>query len=593
VEDTEAVQASPVVSSTGPDADPEATTGARRLGRATRTAYLWLRPRPTGVTIGALFFCTSLTPSLLPRPWLAQGLISGVALALGYGIGSVAGRVAGLAHRVPPVERGLVTLRSHVRFRPTARLLGISLLLLVLAAVYLGSGWQRDLYVLMGEPAPTRAAYLRVPAIALGMLAGAVAALRGIRDIARFLVRRVQRRIPPGPLQVFGITTALLLVAIAAEEIAVGGFFTVAGRISSRINDSQLTNRPAPSEPTRSAGPGSLVSWASLGAEGRNFVSGGPRQDQLRSFAESAGIGPASGVRQPVRVYVGLKTTQDPKAAAALAVRELERTGAFSRAVLCVVTTTGTGWVDPYLAAALEYMYRGDTAMVGVQYSYLPSWISFLSEGERVAQAGPELFDQVYARWRQLPAGHRPRLVVFAESLGSLGSEAGFRSLDDVRNRTQGVLWSGPTHANPLWRRLVAHRDPGTPAVLPIYRKGSTVRFVSRPEDLARPPTVWHHPRVVYLQNPSDPVTWWTPSLLWHRPDWLAEPRGRDVLPVMRWYPVVTFVQLTADLALAYRAPPGHGHQFHAAAVPAWAAVTDPPGWTPSAAQELIARLGR
>src|SRR5512144_1721435 len=129
VDDTEAGQASAVDSSTGLAVGHEAERddrdrrvrrglrplrpgiragvgrgvrqGVRRTGRAASAGYLWLRPRPTGVTIGALFFCTSLAPSLLPRPWLAQGLSSGVALALGYGIGSVAGRVAGLTLRIP------------------------------------------------------------------------------------------------------------------------------------------------------------------------------------------------------------------------------------------------------------------------------------------------------------------------------------------------------------------------------------------------------------------------------------------------------------------------------------------------------------
>ena len=544
------------------------------------------------MTVGVLFFCTSLTPSLLPRPGLAQGLISGVALTLGYGIGSVVGRAGHLTRRIPAVGGWFGAAERRHHDRPGGRTIVVTLLVLVLSAVYLGSGWQRDLSVLMGLPAPHRAGYLRVPVIALAMFAGAVALVRALRDAGRFVVRLLRRRIPPGPLQILGITAALVVATITAEEIALGGFLTVANGISSRINDTLIISQPPPTRTTRTGGPDSLVSWQSLGLEGRGFVSGGPSQTQLGTFSEAAGLGPASSAREPIRVYVGLKTTQDPSTAASLAVRELERTGAFSRAVLCVVTTTGTGWVDPYLAAALEYMYRGDTAMVGVQYSYLPSWLSFQTERDRVARYGPELFDQVYARWSKLPAAHRPRLVVFAESLGSLGSEAGFTSLDDVRARSQGVLWSGPLHTNPLWQQLEAGRDPGSPEVLPIYGGGSTVRFVSRPEDLDRPATRWGHPRVVYLQNPSDPVTWWTPTLLWQRPDWLAEPPGHDVLPAMRWYPVVTFVQVSADLALAYGAPPGHGHRFHAAGVAAWAAVTSPPGWTPASTRLLTAHLG-
>jgi uncharacterized membrane protein len=84
----------------------------------------------------------------------------------------------------------------------------------------------------------------------------------------------------------------------------------------------------------------------------------------------------------------------------------------------------------------------------------------------------------------------------------------------------------------------------------------------------------------VYLQNPSDPVTWWSPSLVLRQPDWLSEPRGYDVLPAMRWYPLLTFLQVTADLALAERAPRRHGHDFDRAAVEAWAAIAPPAGWT-------------
>lgn len=40
-----------------------------------------------GIAVGALFFCVSLTPSLLPRDWLFAGLIGGINAAIGYGLG--------------------------------------------------------------------------------------------------------------------------------------------------------------------------------------------------------------------------------------------------------------------------------------------------------------------------------------------------------------------------------------------------------------------------------------------------------------------------------------------------------------------------
>ena len=43
-----------------------------------------------GGLAGALvFFCLSMTPSLVPREVLMQGVVSGVAVAIGYGFGSL------------------------------------------------------------------------------------------------------------------------------------------------------------------------------------------------------------------------------------------------------------------------------------------------------------------------------------------------------------------------------------------------------------------------------------------------------------------------------------------------------------------------
>ncbi len=95
------------------------------------------------------------------------------------------------------------------------------------------------------------------------------------------------------------------------------------------------------------------------------------------------------------------------------------------------------------------------------------------------------------------------------------------------------------------------------------------------------------HPRVVYLQHASDPIAWWTPDLLFSKPDWLSEPRGYDVLPQTRWIPVVTFLQVSADMAVAVDVPDGHGHRYVADVADGWAAVLPPPGWTPDKTAKL------
>jgi uncharacterized membrane protein len=57
---------------------------------------------------------------------------------------------------------------------------------------------------------------------------------------------------------------------------------------------------------------------------------------------------------------------------AELAVADLERAGGFDRANLLVATTTGSGWLDAGAIDSFEYLTGGDSAVVAMQYSYLP-----------------------------------------------------------------------------------------------------------------------------------------------------------------------------------------------------------------------------
>ena len=55
---------------------------------------------PIGVGAGLLFSFASLSPTLVPRGWIVQGVTSGACLAIGYGIGTLAERtVRRIAHR--------------------------------------------------------------------------------------------------------------------------------------------------------------------------------------------------------------------------------------------------------------------------------------------------------------------------------------------------------------------------------------------------------------------------------------------------------------------------------------------------------------
>jgi len=55
----------------------------------------------------------------------------------------------------------------------------------------------------------------------------------------------------------------------------------------------------------------------------------------------------------------------------------------------------------------------------------------------------------------------------------------------------------------------------------------------------------------------------------------------------MRWYPVVTFCQVIADLAHGESMPAGHGHNYADTVLDGWVAVAPPQGWT-AADTELV-----
>jgi uncharacterized membrane protein len=440
--------------------------------------------------------------------------------------------------------------------------------------------WQDRVRNLMGVAHLKWFSYPLAAALSVVVLFVLVEIGQLIRKLVRFLVRQLERVAPPRVSGVVVVSLLVVLTIALLNGVVVRAAMRTVNNTFATVNRETKPDIAAPTSRLRSGGPGSLVSWETLGQQGRYFVASGPTVAQLAEF---------NGGRptEPIRAYAGLNSAHGIAATAELAARELQRTGGLNRAVVAVATTTGTGWINEAEATALEYMYSGNTAIVTMQYSFLPSWLSFLVDKENARHAGQALFEAVDKLVRQMPESKRPKLVVFGESLGSFVGEAPFMSLNNVLARTDGALFSGPTFNNTIWTDLTADRDPGSPEWLPIYADGRHVRFVARPSDLGRPDKPWGSPRVVYLQHASDPIAWWNPDLLFHKPDWLREPRGYDVLPQVNWIPVVTFLQVSADMAVAVDVPSGHGHHYDLDVANGWAAVLQPPGWTPQKTARL------
>ncbi|WP_197029029.1 alpha/beta-hydrolase family protein [Blastococcus sp. URHD0036] len=559
--------ADPAPEEAAPAPPPEAPSPPRRGWTRWLPRYTW------SGTVGALLFgCSALTPSLLPRGWLLQGLVTGITAAMGYGIG------VAIAWFVGEVTEG----RMSAGFRRRAwQVLAVAGPVLAVVMLVLGARWQRQIHELMGLEPPAGFSSVGVVVVAVLFFAALVGIGRGVRWLGRGLVRLLGRFLPKRVARPLGALAVTVLVLFVLNGVLFQGLVDAANSAFSLKDDGTENGAVEPTASERSGSPDSLVPWDELGLQGRNFVGKGPTPEELTEFSGRPAL-------QPVRAYAGLASGgDDARERADLAVRDLQRAGGFDRAVLVVVTTTGTGWVDPAASDSLEYEFNGDTAMVAMQYSYLPSWLSFLVDQAKARDAGRALFDAVYGVWSQLPPDDRPQLYVFGESLGTFGGEAAFSGLADIANRTSGVLWAGPPNFNELWRTIVADRDEGTPEWLPVYEDGQTVRFADEAADLQAPPGPWVAPRVVYLQNASDPIVWWSPQLALHHPDWLRGERGPDVSPDMVWIPLVTFWQVTADLVFAVDVPDGHGHRYEADYVDGWAEVAQPPDWTAADTERL------
>jgi uncharacterized membrane protein len=443
--------------------------------------------------IAAALLGLAVQPVMLPHPGWVQVVIGGAAAAQGYALTALFSR---LVQRWPSRLVQPWPSRPKVAVPKPAVTVALGAAMVLGAALTAHAG-QVEATGRTGMPAPT----LLADALAVGgaVLFGVlvIGLGFGLRAGLRLLTRGLRRT--PHRLASLMLAPALILTGsttASADSI----------------------------EPATSAALSST-----LGVEGVRFLAERP---------SAAAISAVTGrpAQTPVRVYVGQDAAPSAARRAELAVRELERTGGFRRAAVLINVPTGSGWVNPAAAAALEYLYGGDVATVVTQYASSPSWIAYLRGGEGVQSSTRALTEAIRTRLDRIPAGQRPQLLVYGESLGAWG---GLRAYGDdqgvgIARRTDGALWAGV---------------PG-----------------SRPG---------HSPSDTHtLVHPDDPVPAWSlPLMLTASTAWPA-----------RWLPVVSFWQATGDVIGATLVPSGHGHRYGSELVEAWRpliSTADVPGAAP------------
>ena len=266
----------------------------------------WLRHYTfTGTAVGLVFLWFSMTPSLLPRGPLFQGLVSGAAGAIGYGLGVFAVwlvRYMQSKDTSPPAPRwAWITLV----------VVGIIGQILMIIWFHV---WQDDVRDLMGVP---RLKFWDHPLAAIGSIVFLfifVEIGQLIGRVVRFLVRQLNRVAPPRVSAVVVVVLLLALTIALLNGVVVRFAMSTINKTFAAVNDETDPEFPAPKSPLRSGGPQSLDSWESLGHQGRVFVSAGPTVEQLTKFNGKPAI-------EPIRAYAGLHSAPGIKATARLAAR--------------------------------------------------------------------------------------------------------------------------------------------------------------------------------------------------------------------------------------------------------------------------------
>lgn len=543
-------------------------TAERDRHRPAMRRSSWWALDPGGSVIGLVFAVLSVTPSLLPRPTILQGVLTAVAFAIGYVLGmvlwAIARRLLWKGGAVPPFRRFWWFLYAGAWVVAMVVLAGLS------------TRWQNEVRRLVSMP-PLDGADVAGFLVAFASVA---ALLLLLGKAVRSLHARLRRRCGA----VLAAAVSIVVVSGVTAGLVFASLFTV-DRVYFDRNHLPEAGIEEPGSEFRSAGPESAITWDSLGRHGAAFVGGGPTATEISDLTGQQAI-------EPIRVYAGLESATILAERANLVVDELERTGAFSRSVLVVATTTGSGWLEPQTVDAIEYLHGGDTAIAAMQYAYTPSWVSFVFDPDAPVEAARVLFEAVEAKVNSLPADDRPLLLSYGLSLGAHGSQSVFTDLEDLRARTDGALFVGSPNGSQLWRTLQGARDTGSPAWQPVMEAGREVRWISRAgdESLLRGP--WESPRLLYLQHATDPVTWLSPELLWSAPEWLEpDQRSPDISTDMRWIPVVTGLQVAVDMLAGEAVPAAYGHNYGDVVLLAWQQVVPTSDMSTEAMSRIQAEL--
>lgn len=567
-----------------------------------------------GVIAASASVPRSLVPLVHPRSTVDQGVVTGLTAAMNYSLATVTQEAArGVAHGLLGSSDGRTDPEKMARTMRAINLTMLGVSSVIRAALPYREGESREralaraishrmaaasgaglvaasLDDLPGSSRPP-GTVLRSAPVLIGVAAGVAGAVQHIRSLLRDREGTTAPRDRQPPLATsvgIGAVTAAGAVALAAVErraaegvgagvtwasggrrwpafvshaislAAIGGIVYVAG-VGFVRREERVMSTPdpalsiAPESPHVSGGSGSVIAWDSLTREARRHLASVTPADRIAEVMGEPAL-------DPIRVYVGSTSAPTIEERVELALDEIDRTGALDRSLLVLCSPTGSGYINYAASAAWEYLSKGDCASVTMQYASRPSWLSL----DRVADARRQnraLWTAVAQRLAKRDAAHRPRVVLFGESLGAHTSQDAFlhtgtQGLRDLR--IDRALWLGIPDTS-RWAHEV--RDPATRDVDP-----KEILRVATADDLDRIDPASSPARYVLICHEDDAVTLFSPSLLVEHPWWLGDNRPASVPPEAGWSTPTTFLQAAIDAKNAQNTAPGTfgstGHDY-------------------------------
>ncbi|MGH2774851.1 MAG: alpha/beta-hydrolase family protein [Actinomycetota bacterium] len=350
----------------------------------------------------------------------------------------------------------------------------------------------------------------------------------------------------------------LLSLALMGTGVS-AGLHHVHRRVESVASKAEPGLEKQPSSEYVSGGMGSHVQYDALSRQGQRHVNTFIRPEWIEQTMGE----PAKS--HPIRIFVGLDCAPSEEERVALALKELDRTNAFNREVLLVVSPTGTGYVNYQAVESLEYLTRGDCATVTLQYSKRPSPLS-LGRVEVGRKQNEMLFLSLWERFERMESSERPRLVVFGESLGAHTSQDAFvhRGTRGLQDRgIDSALWIGTPFASE-WKSEVLGR-PRHDTDTALIGQFNAVSDIEQLENERAGQL-----RYVMLTHNNDAVAYFGLDLFLACPPWLGPPETRPegVPKSARYGPVITFLQTLVDMKNSMTVVPGvfeaKGHDYRA-----------------------------